>query len=85
MNVQHALNPEILVLAGGMSKAGDFLLGRASAFHFADVEDFRRQTKDRAVQPWQQCGRGRGGRRGVESTPMTVHGMSLINNAATAE
>ncbi|MCA9253276.1 MAG: ROK family protein [Phycisphaerales bacterium] len=28
VNVQHALNPEILVLAGGMSKAGDFLLGR---------------------------------------------------------
>ncbi|GJM26391.1 MAG: glucokinase [Phycisphaerae bacterium] len=28
VNIQHTVNPEILVLAGGMSKSGDFLLGR---------------------------------------------------------
>jgi glucokinase len=28
VNIQHTINPEILVLAGGMSKSGEFLLGR---------------------------------------------------------
>ncbi len=34
VNIQHTVNPEILVLAGGMSKSGDFLLGRVRQ-HFA--------------------------------------------------
>ena len=28
VNIQHAFNPQLLVLAGGMTKAGDFLLAR---------------------------------------------------------
>ncbi len=28
VNIQHTVNPEVLVLAGGMSKSGDFLLSR---------------------------------------------------------
>ncbi|HRX86914.1 MAG TPA: ROK family protein [Phycisphaerae bacterium] len=32
INVQHAFNPQMLVLSGGMSKAGDFLLARVRRY-----------------------------------------------------
>jgi len=41
INVQHAFNPQMLVLSGGMSKAGDFLLSRV-----------RRHARD---QGWKLC------------------------------
>ncbi len=36
VNVQHAFNPQTLVLAGGMSQAGDFLLSRVKE-HFSKI------------------------------------------------
>jgi glucokinase len=32
INVQHSFNPQMLVLSGGMSKAGDFLLSRVRRY-----------------------------------------------------
>ncbi len=33
VNIQHCFNPQILVLAGGMTKAGDYLLSRVTHHH----------------------------------------------------